>query len=543
MGLYTITALAEKESVQNLDIEDLQRVFDKYDISATNKSLKSFTMVFGTNGPLFQNSFKPHNKELYRDFLQTLLHEMKNDYGNHTCEICGRRHGFDIDDIWGKVINKYGLKQKERKYLGRDFFPLAGSLGNDAQALPGASRTLDICPLCLFAVNYIPLGTMLIKGRLICIESTYEEIVLELVKDIVTENNNRISAGDSQIYGKKEGQCEIFNRLLRMFNNLQRKKKLNNLPDTTALYLWLFSNSGTGADCDVIEIPNRALKFLWKVSRQSQEFINEFKKLISNDKHGVLFESINYGYDYDGLYPYAKKYPGVSVELYEYYQQYVVGRSRKALDFAKRVAVEIIGGKDKAETQKWQKSDIFKDASNRDAARKAMVDLALKGETSVDDYLELFGDEGKYLKTREYDGYRVIMYYLYNFKTPGKQEDDNLELQVRSQKTDPKIKKFAELYFKYYVYDKEKGVCRGIERFKKDILDKFKSFKEGWLEDSFANMAKVYECKELDFTYDGWLEFITDSDGNRRIYELLFQLRLAFANLYHDFLKEVKTNE
>lgn len=149
-----------------------------------------------------------------------------------------------------------------------EIFPLIGSIGNDAQALPSASRMLNICPKCLFAVNYIPLGTMLVKGRLICIESTSESIMIDLTKGIVAENLDRISGGNKEIYGKKEGSSVIYLRLLEYFELLQEVRKQESLPETVAIYLWLFSNSGTGADCDMIEIPNKPLKFIWEVSRK-----------------------------------------------------------------------------------------------------------------------------------------------------------------------------------------------------------------------------------------------------------------------------------
>jgi hypothetical protein len=93
-----------------------------------------------------------------------------------------------------------------------------------------------------------------------------------------------------------------------------------------------------------------------------------------------------------------------------------------------------------------------------------------------------------------------------------------------SKKIDPKIKCFSELYFDFYVQEK------GIERFKKERLDNIDYLKPRWLENAFARMAEKYDCDELKFDYDGWLEFKDDG-----IFELLYQIRLTFAELYRKY--------
>jgi CRISPR-associated protein Cst1 len=539
-GLCTIAALADKSSFEELKIEDIEEVFNKYDIATINKEAKSFTMIFGTNGPLFQNAYKPKNKEIYIDFLKALLIEMNKKDTGEICEICGEKHNFDIDILWREIAKKHNIKVNGKKYVGRDFFPLIGSIGNDAQALPSASRMLNICPKCLFAVNYIPLGTMLVKGRLICIESTSESIMIDLTKGIVAENLDRISGGNKEIYGKKEGSSVIYLRLLEYFELLQEVRKQESLPETVAIYLWLFSNAGTGADCDMIEIPNKPLKFIWEVSRKSQSFRNEFLKLISKDKNGSLFDCISYGWDYIGLYP-KGKYKGVIPEFYEYFQKYIVGKTPKALNFAKKVAAVMISGKEEKELSRIQKSDVFAYSENKNLAKSIMVDLILNGNANIVDYLELFNRNDKYLNTNHKEGFDTIMYYLCNSDTlEVTEEEDSLDYKVKSINTHKKIKTFAELYFKYYVLDKENGAYKGIEKFKKNILDNFKNFDEYWLKDNFSKLADIYECETLKLDYDGWLDFITDEEGNKNIKELMFQLRLAFAELYREYIKEGK---
>jgi len=98
-------------------------------------------------------------------------------------------------------------------------------------------------------------------------------------------------------------------------------------------------------------------------------------------------------------------------------------------------------------------------------------------------------------------------------------------ISIDSKKMDPKIRSFSELYFDYYVSE------RGIDRFRKDILDDMKNKKPGWLRDSFAKIAEKYQCKDLDMNYDGWLKLTEDEDVSK-MYELMYQVRLGFAELY-----------
>ena len=93
----------------------------------------------------------------------------------------------------------------------------------------------------------------------------------ELTADIVELNRVRMHAGDGEILGKGEGSTVLLNSLLEQFGQLQQAKADYRLPASTALFLWLFDNSGTAAsrtkpNCEILEIPDRVLHFLWDAS-------------------------------------------------------------------------------------------------------------------------------------------------------------------------------------------------------------------------------------------------------------------------------------
>lgn len=542
MGMSVITALVKKDKVSELTIDDIETVWEKYDLTDINDSLKSYTMVFGTNSPLKQSGYKGKNREIHRFFLEELLREMKKNSTGLYCEICGEAHNFQLNVLWAKVAKRFELKEGDKK-IGRDLFPLIGSIGNDAQVFPSASKTYEICPRCLYAVNYIPVGTMLIKGRLTCIESTSEELMTDLVEEIVETNLKRYRAGNKEIYGKKEGNSALYIKLMDRFSKLRYEIKKEDLAETTAIYLWLFSNAGTGPDCDLIEIPNKSLKFFWDATDKEIGFKTELLNLINLDEKGIIFDCINNNSDYYGLYP-RKNIKGVSHKLYKHYQLKIVGKSIYDLRFANKIATKMLEEKSEKDSSALQRSDVFDKGSKINAkiiARKAVVELCMEGEIKLDDYLSFFNMQENRLDI-DYNAYKMIMYYLVN-DSIDRGELAKVDVELKSKKTDEKIKAFSELYFKYYVCDKENGLGRGIIRFKKDILDDMQNKRKFWLQNAFVKIAEIYENDELKLDYDGWLEFITDDEGNERVNELLFQLRLAFANLYYEYKKEDEGNE
>ena len=406
-GLCCIAYLAKRKRFDELSLKDFQTALDE-NIAYYNKNLKSFTMVFGTNNPLYQNAYKPNNEKIYTSYLQELINGISID-GDDYCEICGETYGLDIDHVWKNVCEKHNLNYKERKYVGRDTFPLIGSIGNDAQALPVASKVQNVCPKCLFAVNFLPLSTSLLKGKLTCYESTSEELLYGIISTNTRENRISIDAGNKEILGKKDGTFKIFENFLLLMDMMD----VYSFSEYEAVYIWNFSNSGTGADCSIIEIPNKLLKFLYMLSKEEKELQNEFLGLLQKDKGNWFFDAILNSWDSLTLYPF-KKSPGVSVKLYETYQTEIVGRTEENLQFSKRIASKLLEGKDRKEIEKLRTSDFFKDNANQNRVKKLIVDMVLENEAEFDDYIGLFNPKNEYLRKPFKSDYDPIMYYIYN---------------------------------------------------------------------------------------------------------------------------------
>src|SRR6266498_1991491 len=99
-GLYVLSYLAKVNSPEELSMAKLDKIHgDGTDLAHINARLRSFTMVFGTNGPLTQSGYRPIGKKktlskkniaAYTNVLSGFLQEIgRNDSRYPICEICG----------------------------------------------------------------------------------------------------------------------------------------------------------------------------------------------------------------------------------------------------------------------------------------------------------------------------------------------------------------------------------------------------------------------------------------------------------------------
>jgi len=532
-GLGIIGTLAELDDIDRLTVFHLKSVFgDGKQLIHWNSKLKTFSQIFGTNNPLFHPAFgfkkgvgpSDINKNIYKSTIEGLLSEIGKAEGGSRCWACGKRSDFDFAQIYKKAVEAHGETAPEEKWVGRDWFPLAGSLGSDAQALPAASTPPHICPKCLFAVHYLPLGLILLDGRLAVFQCTSREFWYDFIKDISLEIIKRIRSGNYATLGGKEGRKEIIRRLLKFFERLQKEKQHYGLPEGTTLFVWRFSNSGTSPECKIEEIPNSAIQFLWEASQNNLS--SEIESLVNiegNNPQYSLFQSILNGKDYDNLYPSGQR-KGAAQKLFALYQVRVCNRSLKALNIAYRLAKEMSKHIDPKELKRMQHLEAFQELRVQNQFRALMVTMAEKGEFNIDDYVVLFPLKEGGGVTVEWGGWDLIRYYLHHTN------EGFVEIEEKRQivsPTSPYLLYYASQMFSNYIHEK------GKERFKKDILAKMgRKIDISWLKTQFVKLA---ESKD-GFTYDHWSMLCKLDDGRLYVSELLFQFRLIWEKWYRDNL-------
>ncbi len=535
-GLSVMVAKSGKEKIEDFTKEDLDVIVsDGERLADINRQLNAFTMVFGVNSPLTNPSSNQSLKKKYetknlgrygdvgfKDYC-SLIKELKDDiisYNNDNedfkCESCGRHPSIN-------VLAKHGKK------IGREWFPLIGSIGSDAQILPAGSRTARICSLCLLSVQFLPLGSISIGRKIACFQSNYNIITQDLINHILeeTEQKLELSPLKSKIEPNK-GAKGLVLKFIDLMRRLQDKKEDNNLPDYAFLNIWLFNNSGKQPDCEIIEIPNEALRFLWDAARWHE---SEIRKIVGNESKQPeysLLECVRKKRDYRGFYPYNKT-KAASKDLFKLYQQYVLEHSAYALELTEYLAYQINfrlsqGG----DNDKKLRKDLIKENSNENEKtrtrlprlRGIIADLAEEGLINLEEYAVIFPKKKTHHLSIETIAFKWIWFYLnQETLTENKPIGGGDKLF-----TNPKIKLFAKDVFDYYLRE------RGVDYVKKNIIDGFRRGTIGvyMLEKWFLTFAE----KKSGYTSEDWDDFCRDENGDNKIYELLFQFRLEIANLY-----------
>ena len=608
-GIFTIKAhLANEEGGEPkefLQVEDINTVFDSSDgfarwLARANRQLKAFYMVVGTNSALVNPSNnKAMNKSKNYGFLdeadsgwqnyvaklEELGNELiENDRSEITndeilCESCGERVATQVLD-----------------FVGRDYFPLAGSIGNDAQALPAASRAPRFCPLCLLAIHWLPLGTGVFNRGLACFQFTEPILSQDLIQSIYERNRSQLNASksseklsisfssDEAKSGKSQKSLGLL--LFETINNFNRTRKRKSLPETVTLNIWTFSNAGQSADSDFFEIPNPSLQFFWDGLQFKTELEGFLQREDPKKTQTHLLAAIEQQREYLSFYPQTTKKgeakPKIAtVGLFDLYQNKVLKRPQIALESAKLFA-KLAHEKLKVEAEKDKKrKDFFgkvlkenprstKEQSIRVGLRKMLIDFAEEGKIKLENYVALFpaanlqnienltvqaalkiwqaykpNDQPKGEAIRRTSkGWDLFWFYFHHAENGTLNFDDEKVLESNLSKeeiamfTNPKVKEFAKDIFDLKFEERSKiDEQKGLEWIKKAIINGFSRGKitVAVLRKWFLDLAEIKEIyKNEDFD-----SLCKDEWGNLAVGELLFQLRLELANLYREKSTEI----
>lgn len=548
-------------------------------LAKANRQLNSFFMVC-TNSALVNSST---NKKLYKtnqrgfldeedtgwkDYLETLkrLHyELSNpsDEDAPICESCGERAATN-------VLTR----------VGRDFFPLAGSLGNDAQALPAASRAPRVCALCLIAIQWVPLGAIMFSGRLACFQFTEPILTQYFVEDTYRETRKRLDAASINdkvlAPGSQEGATPAARLLIERMRRLQEDREDMSLPPNVTLNIWAFSNTGASPDCEVFEINHPALQFLWEAAKYHYTEISDLLKREDSKKPAThLLTAIERKVDYSGFYP-RKSGKGeakaklASTQLYELYQTRILARSHIALEAAKRLAALAharLSSADKKEqkllTQILKENPRWtKDRDTRVALRRLIAKFAEEGCFTLELYAHLvpaanleqlqdatpesarvlWGEPGAAVRPTS-QGWDLVWFYLHHAAngTLDASAQDAIQTTDTDEDlamfTNPKIKQFAQDVFASQL-ERRGGEDRkrGLAFIKRNIVDGFGRGKitVGTLRGWFSQLAETQPY----YTNEDWDALCRDEQGREAMNELRFQMRLEIANLYRNAVQK-----
>lgn len=604
-GIFTIKAhLAREEGSEPkefLQAEDIKTAFESKDgfarwLARANRQLKSFMMVCGKNSPLTNSStnkwldkeknvgFLDERDSGWKTYLETIENLTKeltdNNLSGDLCESCGERTASEV-----------------LKSASREWFPLSGSIGNDAQALPAASRAPRICPLCLLAVQWLPLGTSIFNRGLACFQFTEPILSQDLIQSIYEANRSTLDLSktkdkisiihslDEAKSGKSKkslGQL-LFEQIIK-FNNKRSRKKL---PETVTLNIWTFTNSGQSADSDFFEIPNPSLQFFWDGLTYKSELERFLQREDPTKPITHLLAAIEQQREYLSFYPQKMKKGETkaqiaTVGLFDLYQRKVLKRPQIALDSAKLFA-KLAHEKLKAEAEKDKKrKDFFekvlkenprytKEANIRVGLRKMLIEFAEEGKIKLDNYAALFPaanlqnienltvenaleiwksykpnepPKGAAIR-RTNKGWDLFWFYFHHAENGTLNFDDeevlvgNLSKKEIAMFTNPKVKDFAKDVFEMKLEEHSKiDKQKGLEWIKKVIINGFSKGKMNIpiLRKWFGDLHEI----KGGYSNEDWDTFCRDEWGNLVVSELLFQTRLELIGLYQEKSKEIK---
>ncbi len=517
-GLAVLAFKSQCTTIDELTLEKIKQIHgDGSELARRNSKLKSTTLIFTVNSLATHRGIKPAEKrnQYYAAITTAFLNKIGHDDSPERCESCGNPRSLNIDKIITETLVPLGYKKNDMRHTGRDWFPLAGSIASDAQALPAGSRSPNLCAKCLFAVHYLPQGVILRDGKLTVFQSTSTEFWYDLVEPITRTIEERIMAGNFETLGAKEGSAAV------IMKTFEAMRKLKGIDPGVSLFVWMFSNSGKGPDCKIEEIPNYALQFLFKayVSGYKEEIL----QLISKERgsESSFLNCISAGRDYHSLYP-SKKNRGVQPNLFMLYQTEVCKAPRVALITAYKVGQRLKESFANQKAFENARKEIISDLAVKNKIKKCIVEMVEHGDLSYGDYAVLFSKDSEGCLGTNFDAWKYISYYSYN--TEWKPNDE-----LSSCITEPsKLSYVARKIFEQCISE------RGPLRFKKEVLDRFASGRvtTSWLRRQFLKNALVSE----GFNYSTWKSLSTCQQNGENLLEALYRFRL----LWTEWIRTVK---
>ncbi|HXX95911.1 MAG TPA: hypothetical protein VEL11_02175 [Candidatus Bathyarchaeia archaeon] len=389
--LAVIAVSAKCKTLEGLTLAKMKRIHYRNKgmaLARTNDRLSATSMVFPNSKLTNQNTkFRQDPKRVanYAKLTTVFLENIGHESIKQRCDICGNDKSADLDLLVKKVFPP-DPKKDDRYYIGREWFPLTGSM-NDAQALPAAIRSLNCCAKCLYAIQYLPQSVFFMKNHLVVLSCTSTKLWYGFVKQIVESVHRRVvGTGKVATIGTEKSGEWGYSVVIEQLMKVMKTSKHESLGSVS---MWMFKNIGTDADLDKQMIPNPALEFIYQISRYVSR--REVIELTIRDKNygESMLNCIINKRDYLRLYPSKKfKSKGASHELFTLYQRLVMGEQRDLLKTAFNIAKYIDNNlhDEKFGIDLDDRSNLRKQMK----ARQLIVEMVQKRLLNFNEYYHLF---------------------------------------------------------------------------------------------------------------------------------------------------------
>ncbi|WP_286756618.1 hypothetical protein [Roseivirga sp. UBA838] len=416
-ALMTIEALAGLKSVNQITPKVLLSLYEKYDLKSLSKRMKSYTMLFTKNGPLHNDA--KNGLKIYDGLMISIFDNVEIE-GNYKCEVSGLKFNTTFESHFTGVLKNIGLNEKEiakkDTRLNRNWFPLIGGLGSDAHALPQAKFTIQIHPICVTIMQFLPLSALLYKRGILLVDSSNFEFARSFIKENVKNVIGRIETTPSNRPIESIRDYAKGHFLLRAIRILEDKEMEDEHSD---LNLWSFSNSGTGASCEIERVPNSLIKKLIRL-KQDTRISGELKWILANSDRAYWFlECLEENREWLGLYPYVSgsgkrkvEFDGVSVEFIEAYFKEI--DSTQKIQYAKYLAGLIDKYKTDAFDKYLGKREAYKEPGFKEDLFVVLIKATERGEWDLRHHLQILDDaEQVPIRNSFYKILKITHFYYY----------------------------------------------------------------------------------------------------------------------------------
>lgn len=418
-ALMTIEALGKLNSVQDITPTLLSKLYKENNLVQVNKRLKNYTMLFTKNGPLHNDN--KNGDRVYNSLLKEIL-ENYEENGDYTCEISGLKFQTQFQNLYKNALTKIGFSKKEIEKkdtsISRTWFPMIGGLGSDAQALPQAMKCVNIHPICIAILQFLPLSSLLYNRNLLLIDSSNFNFMKEFIAD-----NQRILANKIDLTKSADKIDNVkFSRenyILKAISILEEKE--NYEEDYSDLNLWRFSNSGTGASCEIDRIPNKLIKKLIRMNI-SPTVGKELKDILNNHSFSSNFlNALEANEEWFGLYPNVFgsgktkfEHTGYSVAFLEAY--FNETNNQKKNEYAKYIANLVEKYKTPSIVKLLEKTSGWNESEFKTELNSVLITATQNGYWDLKHHFQIMDNlEQIPIKNHFYNLLRLIHFY-YNHK-------------------------------------------------------------------------------------------------------------------------------
>ncbi|RBL88970.1 hypothetical protein [Chitinophaga flava] len=406
-SLMTIEAMAQLSAVTDITPELLLQLCQEKKLWQVNSRLKNYSMLFTINGPLYYEDGGVVYNALFREIINTIELE-----GDKVCELSGLRFNRSFETVYRDALLRIGLSGREIEKrdlsINRVWVPLIGSIGSDAQALPQAKFMPAIHPVCIVLLQFLPLSSLLYRGGIFLVDSSD----FYFARTYVQENYNILLRSIESTSVASQITNQSFSKGHYLLIALKILSEKEDVSDVYAdLNLWSFTNSGTGAACDIDRIPCSLLRKLYWLN--DTDIRKELENILRTEAISHKFlDALEGNQEWNLLYPNKFKkvvHKGVSVRFFETYMR-ITGNDA-LLPYARYIATLIREYKSISfdsylrSTAAWQEKDYRADL------QAVLVKAARDGRWSLAHHLHILDSQHLPVRSGSYQLYRCIHFY------------------------------------------------------------------------------------------------------------------------------------